>query len=142
MNQSTNQTLSTDQDRPIRVIIGKIGLDGHTRGAKTLARTFSDNGMEVIYTGMRKTPEEITVMAIQEDVDVVGISSLGGSHMTHIPELITELEERGVKDDVLLVLGGVIPKADRQELLDHGVDRIYPPDSDIAEIIDYIEANA
>jgi len=140
-NGTLDDTPDAGVDRNIRVVIAKMGLDGHTRGAKTLAKTFADSGMEVIYTGMRKRPNEVATMAVQEDVDVVGVSSLGGSYMTHVPELIEELESYGMADDVLLLVGGIIPEEDRGKLSDIGVDRVFTPDSDIADIIAFIKEN-
>ena len=106
--------------RPIRVLVAKPGLDGHDRGAKVIARALRDAGMEVIYTGIRQTPQMIVEAALQEDVDVVGLSVLSGAHMTLFPQIVQGLAERGMSD-VLVVAGGIIPEQDRQALLQQGV---------------------
>lgn len=126
------------EDRPIRALVAKPGLDGHDRGAKVLARTFRDAGMEVIYTGLRKTPEEIKESAIQEDVDVVALSMLSGAHMTLMPRVAELLEEAGA-DDILLLGGGVIPEDDVPELKKQGIAEVFGPGTDTEEIVEYIE---
>ena len=109
--------------QPIRVVIAKVGLDGHDRGVKIVARTLRDAGMDVIYTGLHRTPEEVVEAAIQEDVDVIGISILSGAHMTVFPRLINLLKERGA-EDILVVGGGVIPDEDLPKLKDLGVSDV------------------
>src|SRR5438094_4631697 len=113
-------------DRPIRVLVAKPGLDGHDRGAKVVARALRDAGMEVIYTGIRQTPEMIAEAALQEDVDVVGLSILSGAHLVLVPKVLTALRERGV-DDVLVVLGGIVPPADVPAVKQQGVAEVFGP---------------
>jgi methylmalonyl-CoA mutase C-terminal domain/subunit len=125
-------------ERTIRVLIGKPGLDGHDRGAKVVARAFRDAGCEVIYSGLRQSPEAIVQTAIQEDVDVLGLSILSGAHDTLVPKVLDQLEDAGMTD-VLVLVGGTIPDDDAQELLDMGVDRVFGPDSDINEIVEYVQ---
>ena len=127
-------------ERPIKVLIAKPGLDGHDRGAKVLARGLRDEGFEVIYTGLRQTPEMVVSAALQEDVDVVGLSILSGAHMTLLPKITAGLRERGL-DDVLVTAGGIIPDADIAALSDAGVDRVFGPGTTIREVADYIRAN-
>ncbi len=124
--------------QPIRVLIGKPGLDGHDRGAKVVARAFRDAGCEVIYSGLRQSPEAIVQTAIQEDVDVLGLSILSGAHDTLVPQVLDQLEAAGMTD-ILVLVGGTIPDQDKQELLDIGVDRVFGPDSDINSIVEYVQ---
>ena len=126
--------------RKIRVIIAKPGLDGHDRGAKVIARALRDAGMEVIYTGLRQTPEQIAAAALQEDADVIGLSILSGAHMHVCPRLMELLKEKGL-DDVLVLVGGIIPDVDIPKLRDMGVKGIFLPGSPMQEIIDYINGN-
>ncbi|MCJ7716770.1 MAG: cobalamin B12-binding domain-containing protein [Anaerolineales bacterium] len=121
----------------IRVLMAKAGLDGHDRGAKVVARALRDAGMEVIYTGLRQTPEMITEAALQEDVQVVGLSILSGAHMTLVPKIIKMLQKEGMKD-VKLFLGGIIPDEDKPELTKLGVDGIYGPGTSTQSIIEDI----
>ncbi len=121
----------------IRVLIAKAGLDGHDRGAKVVARALRDAGMEVIYTGLRQTPEMITEAALQEDVQVVGLSILSGAHMTLVPKVLKLLREQGMTD-VRLFLGGIIPDEDKPELTKLGVDGIYGPGTSTQLIIEDI----
>jgi len=121
----------------IRVLIAKAGLDGHDRGAKVVARALRDAGMEVIYTGLRQTPEMITEAALQEDVQVVGLSILSGAHMTLVPKVIKMLQKEGLKN-VKLFLGGIIPDEDKPELAKLGVDGIYGPGTSTQSIIEDI----
>jgi methylmalonyl-CoA mutase C-terminal domain/subunit len=127
--------------RKIRIVIAKPGLDGHDRGAKIIARALRDAGMEVIYTGLHQTPEQIVETAIQEDADAVGISILSGAHMTLIPRILEGLKENGV-EDVLVVVGGTIPKPDVEELKRQGVAEVFTPGAPVSEIVDYLNANA
>ena len=127
-------------ERPIKVLIAKPGLDGHDRGAKVLARGLRDEGFEVIYTGLRQTPEMVVSAALQEDVDVVGLSILSGAHMTLLPKITAGLRDKGL-DDVLVTAGGIIPDADIAALSDAGVDRVFGPGTTIREVADYIRAN-
>jgi len=124
-------------EKRIRVLIGKAGLDGHDRGAKVVAAALRDAGMEVIYTGLRKTPEVIVDAALQEDVDAVGISILSGAHMTIFPRVLSLLKERGL-DDVLLFGGGIIPDKDIEELNRLGVGRIFTPGASTQTIVTYL----
>ncbi len=127
----------------VRVLIAKPGLDGHDRGAKVIARALRDAGFEVIYTGIRQTPEQIVESAIQEDVDVLGISILSGAHMVLIPKILRLLEERSLKpgEDLLIIAGGIIPPDDAKKLEELGVGRVFGPGSPISEIIDFIDEN-
>jgi methylmalonyl-CoA mutase C-terminal domain/subunit len=127
-----------ERERPARVLVGKPGLDGHDRGAKVVARAFRDAGFEVIYTGLRQPPDAIVQSAVQEDVDVVGLSILSGAHDTLVPEVLDGLAEHGM-DDMLMLVGGTIPADDADELREQGVDRVFGPDSDIDEIVAYVE---
>lgn len=124
-------------NRPIRVLIAKVGLDGHDRGAKVIASFLRDAGMEVIYTGLRQTPEMVVNSALQEDVDAIGISILSGAHNTVFPKVIALMKEKGL-NDVLLTGGGIIPEKDMEKLNKQGVGRLFPPGTDTKEIIDYI----
>jgi len=126
--------------RPIKVLIAKPGLDGHDRGAKVLARGLRDEGFEVIYTGLRQTPEMIVSAALQEDVDVVGLSILSGAHMTLLPKITAGLQEQGL-DDVLVTAGGIIPDDDIPALEQAGVSRVFGPGTTIREVGDYIRTN-
>lgn len=125
-------------DRKIRVLIAKAGLDGHDRGAKVIAAALRDAGMEVIYTGLRQTPEMIVEAAIQEDVDVIGISILSGAHMTIFPRIVNLLKERGV-DDMLITGGGIIADEDIEKLKALGVGEIFTPGASTDLIVEYIK---
>jgi methylmalonyl-CoA mutase C-terminal domain/subunit len=122
----------------IRVVIAKPGLDGHDRGAKIIARALRDAGMEVIYTGLHQTPEQIVETAIQEDADAVGISILSGAHMTLVPRILELLREQGA-EDVLVVVGGTIPADDAEELKRLGVAGVFGPGATTAEIVDFVK---
>jgi methylmalonyl-CoA mutase C-terminal domain/subunit len=122
----------------LRVLVAKPGLDGHDRGAKVVARALRDAGFEVIYTGLHQTPEMIVETAIQEDVDVVGLSILSGAHMTIFPRVLTLLKEKGASD-ILLIGGGIIPKEDMQELHKQGVGKLFGPGTPTTEIVDYLK---
>jgi methylmalonyl-CoA mutase C-terminal domain/subunit len=124
----------------IRVLVAKPGLDGHDRGAKVLALALRDAGMEVIYTGLRQTAEQIATAAIQEDVDVVGLSCLSGAHMTLFPRVVELLRERGA-DDIQVIGGGIIPESDVPELKAKGTAEIFGPGSSMEDIIRYIKAH-
>jgi methylmalonyl-CoA mutase, C-terminal domain len=125
-------------NRPIRVLVAKVGLDGHDRGAKVIATALRDAGMEVIYTGLRQTPEMVVNAALQEDVDAIGISILSGAHMTVFPSVIQLMKEKGM-DDVLLTGGGIIPDDDMQDLYKAGVGKLFAPGTPTGEIADYIK---
>jgi methylmalonyl-CoA mutase C-terminal domain/subunit len=126
--------------RKIRVVIAKPGLDGHDRGAKIIARALRDAGMEVIYTGLHQTPEQIVETAIQEDADAVGISILSGAHMTLVPKILAGLRDNGV-GDVLVVVGGTIPKDDVTTLKEQGVAEVFTPGAPVSEIVDFLKAH-
>jgi methylmalonyl-CoA mutase C-terminal domain/subunit len=123
------------------VLLAKIGLDGHDRGVKVIARALRDAGMEVVYLGMRLTPDQVAQAALQEDVDVVGISILSGAHMRLISRLAQALEQRGVLGDVLFLVGGTIPEQDVEQLEALGVNRVFPVGTFTQTMIDYIQAN-
>lgn len=123
--------------RPIRVLIAKVGLDGHDRGAKVIASFLRDAGMEVIYTGLRQTPQMVVNAAIQEDVDVIGVSILSGAHNTVFPKIMTLLKEKNI-NDILVTGGGIIPDNDMLSLSEIGVGKLFPPGTDTSQIVDYI----
>jgi len=127
--------------RPIRVLVAKPGLDGHDRGAKVLARAFRDAGMEVIYTGLRQTPEQVVQAAVQEDVDVVAMSILSGAHMHLMPRVVSLLKEESVYDETLVIGGGVIPLEDIPLLKEQGVQEIFTPGTTTTQAIEYIRNN-
>lgn len=123
--------------RPIRILIAKVGLDGHDRGARVIAAFLRDAGMEVIYTGLRQTPEMVANAAVQEDVDAIGVSILSGAHMTVFPKLIMLMKEKGL-EDVLLTGGGIIPESDMKKLQELGVGKLFSPGTETKEIVNYI----
>ena len=123
--------------RPIRVLVAKPGLDGHDRGAKVVAAALRDAGMEVIYTGLHQTPEMIANAAIQEDVDVVGLSILSGAHMTLFPRVRELLDEQG-RDDILITGGGIIPREDMDDLRERGIGKLFGPGTPTGELVEYI----
>ena len=125
--------------RPIRVLVAKPGLDGHDRGAKVVAAALRDAGMEVVYTGLHQTPEMIATAAVQEDVDVVGLSILSGAHMTLFPRVLELLRAQG-RDDILLTGGGIIPKEDMEALERQGTGRLFGPGTPTSALVDYIRA--
>lgn len=124
-------------ERPIRVLIAKVGLDGHDRGAKVIASFLRDAGMEVIYTGLRQTPEMVVNAAMQEDVDVIGVSILSGAHMTVFPKILNLMKEKEMTD-ILLTGGGIIPDTDMKKLVEMGCGSLFAPGTDTKEIIAYI----
>ena len=124
----------------IRVIVAKPGLDGHDRGAKIIARSFRDAGFEVIYTGLRQTPEQIVNAALQEDADVVGLSVLSGAHMTLCPRIIELMKKEGL-DDVLVLVGGIIPDQDIPKLKESGIAQVFQPGASTEEIIAFVRNN-
>jgi methylmalonyl-CoA mutase C-terminal domain/subunit len=125
-------------NRKIRVLIAKVGLDGHDRGAKVIAAALRDAGMEVIYTGLRKTPEMVVEAALQEDVDAIGVSLLSGAHMTVFPRILSLMKEKGVSD-VLLFGGGIIPADDIKSLKDMGVGELFTPGASTIDIAAYVK---
>ncbi|HRN72834.1 MAG TPA: cobalamin B12-binding domain-containing protein [Ginsengibacter sp.] len=128
----------TKLKRPVRVLVAKVGLDGHDRGAKVIAASLRDAGMEVIYTGLRQTPEMVVNAALQEDVDAIGVSILTGAHKTIFPKILSLMKEKQM-DDVLLTGGGVIPAEDIRELTASGVGKLFTPGTDTTEIASYIK---
>ncbi|MFP5043055.1 cobalamin B12-binding domain-containing protein [Parasediminibacterium sp. JCM 36343] len=124
-------------NRPLRVLIAKVGLDGHDRGAKIIAAALRDAGMEVIYTGLRQTPEMVVNAALQEDVDAIGVSILSGAHNTVFPKIIALMKEKEM-DDVLLTGGGIIPESDMKALNEIGVGKLFPPGTATTDITHYI----
>ena len=135
--EATETTPGRPVDRKIRVVVAKPGLDGHDRGAKIIARALRDAGMEVIYTGLHQTPEQIAETVIQEDADAIGISILSGAHMTLVPRIVDLLREQGV-DDVLITVGGTIPERDIADLKSLGVAEVFTPGAPTEEIVGFI----
>jgi methylmalonyl-CoA mutase, C-terminal domain len=130
--------MEAQKSRKIRVIIGKVGLDGHDRGAKVIASALRDAGIEVIYLGLRQTPESMVESAIQEDVDAIGVSILSGAHMTIFPKIKKLMDEKGL-NDILLFGGGIIPEKDIKELYKMGIGKLFTPGATTLEIVDYIK---
>ena len=126
------------ENHPIRVLVAKPGLDGHDRGAKVIARALRDAGMEVIYTGIRQTPQMIVQAAAQEDVNVLGLSILSGAHLEILPEIMRLLREEGM-DDVLVVLGGIIPAPDREPLQQMGLAAVFGPGTSTQQIVEFVQ---
>ena len=137
MSKEENTAVQLKRNRPIRVLVAKVGLDGHDRGAKVIATALRDAGMEVIYTGLRQTPEMVVNAALQEDVDAIGVSILSGAHNTVFPKILKLLQEKKM-DDVLLTGGGIIPQDDMASLNKMGVGKLFPPETSTSEIADYI----
>jgi len=138
--QSPDRLEGNVNSRPIRVLVAKVGLDGHDRGAKIIARALRDAGMEVIYTGIRQTPAMIAEAAVQEDVDVIGISILSGAHLELFPRIVDELRTRGAgPQDILLLAGGIIPKEDIPRVKDLGFREVFGPGSNTRSMIDFIQ---
>jgi methylmalonyl-CoA mutase C-terminal domain/subunit len=133
-------TTSTEQKSKIRVVVAKPGLDGHDRGAKIIARALRDAGMEVIYTGLHQTPEQIVETVIQEDADAVGLSILSGAHMTLVPRILALMREQGI-DDVLVTVGGTIPGEDVDELKQLGVAEVFTPGAPTQAIVEFIRGH-
>jgi methylmalonyl-CoA mutase C-terminal domain/subunit len=140
-DETTKPAAAEAHGAPVRILIAKPGLDGHDRGAKVLVRALRDAGFEVVYTGLFQTPEMIASAALQEDVQVIGLSILSGAHMALFPRIMEELRERGL-DDVLVVAGGTIPKADIPRIKALGVTEVFGPGTRLATIVDYIRDNA
>jgi methylmalonyl-CoA mutase, C-terminal domain len=140
--QDSNEVTSGEsRPRPVRILVAKPGLDGHDRGAKVLVRALRDAGFEVIYTGLFQTPEMIASAALQEDVQVIGLSILSGAHMTLFPLIMDELRARGL-DDVLVVAGGTIPRDDVEKLKRLGIAEIFGPGTSLSTIVDYVRTHA
>ncbi len=135
--------MSADQEqRTIRCLVAKVGLDGHDRGAHVISRAFRDAGFEVIYSGLHRAPEEIVQATVQEDVDVLGISILSGAHDTLVPEIIDGLEEYDAFDDTLVLVGGIIPDDDEDELKELGVAEVFGPGASMEQMVEYVRENA
>ena len=130
------------EERPIRCLVAKVGLDGHDRGAHVISRAFRDAGFEVIYTGLHNSPEEIVQAAVQEDVDVLGVSILSGAHRTLIPQIIGGLEDRDAVDDRLVLVGGVIPEDDVDWLKARGVAEVFGPGTPLDEAVAFVREHA
>ena len=126
-----------NDSRIIRVLVAKPGLDGHDRGAKIIARVLRDAGMDVVYTGIRQTPEMIAAAALQEDVDVIGLSILAGAHLELFPQIVEGMNTRGMKD-IVVVAGGIIPDKDRAALLDMGVKAVFGPGTPTTDIVEFV----
>ena len=129
-----------DQKRKIRVLVAKPGLDGHDRGARIIARAFRDAGFEVIYTGLHQTPEEIVQAAIQEDVDMIGLSSLAGAHMYLFPRVVNLLKDKGA-DNIVVCGGGIFPEEDIPKLKQVGIKEIFTPGTHLQKIVEWVEKN-
>ena len=130
------------EERTIRCLVAKVGLDGHDRGAHVIARAFRDAGFEVIYSGLHRAPEEIVQAAVQEDVDVLGISILSGAHDTLVPKIVEGLEDYGALEDTLILVGGIVPDEDEVELKELGVAEVFGPGASMQEMIDYVREHA
>lgn len=128
-------------DQQIRVLVAKPGLDGHDRGAKVIARALREAGMEVIYSGLRQTPDQIVATALQEDVDVIGLSILSGAHNYLLPEIVEKLKEKGIYDDILVYAGGVIPDEDIPGLKEKGIAEVFTPGAPLEDVIKFIKEN-
>jgi len=134
--------MSVDVDeRPVRCLVAKVGLDGHDRGAHVIARAFRDAGFEVVYSGLHRAPEEIVQAAVQEDVDVLGISILSGAHNTLVPKVIDGLEAYRALDDTLVIVGGIVPDDDEDALKAAGVAEVFGPGTPMSETVDFVRAN-
>ena len=140
MNSSSPNIIRVMSERKIRVLVAKPGLDGHDRGAKIIARALRDAGMEVIYTGLRQTPEMIASAALQEDVDAVGISILSGAHNTLCPRIVNLLRENGM-DDTLVLVGGIVPNEDIIELKSKGISEVFLPGTSTEDIVRFLREN-
>ena len=130
--------LNTAMGNRVRVLVAKVGLDGHEVGARVIARGLADAGMEVIYTGLRRTPEQVVAEAVQEDVDVIGVSSLSGAHMSLVPRICEVLRERGA-DDILVLLGGIVPESDIPALEGSGVAAVFHPGTSVGDVVQLIK---
>jgi methylmalonyl-CoA mutase C-terminal domain/subunit len=134
--------MSTGQEqRAVRCLVAKVGLDGHDRGAHVIARAFRDAGFEVIYSGLHRAPEEIVQAAVQEDVDVLGVSILSGAHNTLVPRVIEGLKEYGAFEDTLVLVGGIVPETDRDALKSAGVAEVFGPGTPMEETVEFVRAN-
>ncbi len=134
--------MSAETQRKIRCLVAKVGLDGHDRGAHVIARALRDAGFEVIYSGLHRSPDEIVQAAVQEDVDVLGVSILSGAHNTLVPKIMDGLAEYGAKADTLVLVGGIIPEDDQEDLKEAGVAEVFGPGTPMEETIEFIRENA
>ncbi|WP_323676711.1 cobalamin B12-binding domain-containing protein [Halorubellus sp. PRR65] len=132
----------SQEERSIRCLVAKVGLDGHDRGAHVIARAFRDAGFEVIYSGLHKAPDEIVQAAVQEDVDVIGISILSGAHNTLVPKVVDGLKEYDAFEDTLILVGGVVPDEDKAHLKDLGVAEVFGPGTSMEQTIEFVRENA
>ena len=132
----------SQEERSIRCLVAKVGLDGHDRGAHVIARAFRDAGFEVIYSGLHKAPDEIVQAAVQEDVDVIGISILSGAHNTLVPKVIDGLKQYDAFEDTLILVGGVVPDEDKAHLKELGVAEVFGPGTSMEETVDFVRENA
>jgi methylmalonyl-CoA mutase C-terminal domain/subunit len=139
---SADDRSASEKQGSIRCLVAKVGLDGHDRGAHVITRAFRDAGFEVIYSGLHKAPDDIVQAAVQEDVDVLGISILSGAHNTLIPKIVEGLEEYDAFEDTLLIVGGVIPDDDKSELKEMGVAEVFGPGTPIEETVEFVRENA
>ena len=134
--------MSVDVDeRPVRCLVAKVGLDGHDRGAHVIARAFRDAGFEVVYSGLHRAPEEVVQAAVQEDVDVLGISILSGAHNTLVPKVLDGLAAYGALEDTLVIVGGIVPDDDEETLKAAGVAEVFGPGTPMADTVDFVRAN-
>jgi methylmalonyl-CoA mutase C-terminal domain/subunit len=140
-NRLSQEVVRMTQERKLKIIIAKPGLDGHDRGAKVVARALRDAGYEVVYTGIRQTPEMIAETALQEDANMIGLSILSGAHLELFPRVVDELKKRGM-DDVVLFAGGIIPDEDRPRLQEIGFKGLFGPGASTLDIIDWVKSNA
>ncbi|MXR41152.1 methylmalonyl-CoA mutase [Halobaculum sp. WSA2] len=134
-------TQEREEGRQIRCLIAKVGLDGHDRGAHVISRAFRDAGFEVIYSGLHRAPDEIVQAAVQEDVDVLGISILSGAHNTLVPKIVDGLKEYDAFEDTLILVGGIVPDDDRDEMLEMGVGAVFGPGTPMEETIEFVREN-
>jgi len=132
----------SQEERSIRCLVAKVGLDGHDRGAHVIARAFRDAGFEVIYSGLHKAPDEIVQAAVQEDVDVIGISILSGAHNTLVPKVVDGLKEYDAFEDTLILVGGVVPDEDKAHLKELGVAEVFGPGTSMEETVEFVRENA
>ena len=130
------------EQRKVRCLIAKVGLDGHDRGAHVIARAFRDAGFEVIYSGLHRSPDEIVQAAVQEDVDVLGISILSGAHNTLVPKVVDGLKEYGAFEDTLILVGGIIPDEDKEQLKEMGVAEVFGPGTPMSDTVEFVREHA
>lgn len=135
--------MSAEQaQRPIRCLVAKVGLDGHDRGAHVIARAFRDAGFEVVYSGLHRSPDEVVQATVQEDVDVLGISILSGAHNTLVPQILDGMEEYDALADTLVIVGGIVPDKDKDDLTEQGVSAIFGPGASMEDTVEFVRENA